>query len=76
MTVLSGGISDGHLWDMVEVEVMEGLQIRTLRPMMPMTAGDLGDVQQEAIDVDSETLGLAPGDAADPVVAAGSEDPA
>jgi hypothetical protein len=76
MTVLSGGISDGHLWDMVEVEVMEGLQIKTLRPMVPMAAGDLGDAQQEAIDVDSETLGLPPGAAVDPVVAAESAEPA
>ena len=40
MTVLCGGISDGMLWDMVDVEV-EGVTAKTLRPMVAMTAEDL-----------------------------------
>lgn len=46
MTVLSGGMSDGHLWVMVDVEVM-GMAIRTLRPMLAMTHADLWPLVDE-----------------------------
>ena len=43
MTVLSGGLSDGHLWDTVDVEIVHvGISGKTMVPMLPMTAEDLG----------------------------------
>jgi hypothetical protein len=47
MTVLSGGISGGHLWDLVDVRPgPHGGTVKTFVPMLPMTAEDLGGVTQ------------------------------
>lgn len=48
MTVLSGGLSGGHLWDTVLVDGgYYGVLYSDLRPMLPMTAEDLGGITEE-----------------------------
>ena len=43
MTVLSGGISDGHLWDRERRrDTFAGFDYWLPVPMLPMTAEDLG----------------------------------
>jgi len=48
MTVLSGGMSSGHLWDAVEVMAPGAGKFHTLAPMLPMTAEDLGGMSDPA----------------------------
>lgn len=48
MTVLSGGLSDGHLWDWERRrDTFAGFDYKLPVPMLPMTAADLGCVERK-----------------------------